>query len=611
MQIQNQMKILSVSIILVMMLFTFSVSGQAITKQTIPVISGTVCPGATSYQVSIPQDIGACHIKWTVVNGEIDGPDNGSRVTVNWSDIPGAKATITVKFSSCESNNPNEGAGDTKDELILSVKQQHWESYGSSINVDYCTKAQANLTVPRMFVQGTGGIDGPPLTEVTYVWTLPSGWREVGTGYTGTFGTTTNILGIEPIGCSVPGSVMVYGTLVGAGPFCNSSEPSETATIVLNGANPNVTIGPQAGYTGGSACNTNPVTFFATINAALGCISSYDWVYPASWSFVSQSGNSITLRPTGSSADSNPISVTVKFACGSSIKSGVYTPPFHAPEISAPAYICSDASTVSVANVDPGTAVNWVVSSNMTILSGQGTRTITIKANASTVGGEATINATLTNCSAVSVPTKSVWSGTPYLDLGVNGSPLPPGNFLHVTQVPGAYSFNIFNYSNSNVSMDVTFYSNKLSGPHTTTHYPNAGHASEIDYGISFVHPTQTYFFTVSTSNACGTFSTNAEISSDNNVVNVVVSSYPNPATTSLTVQLQASGSPSVDDTESKTPDEPYRVDLFDKSSQLVYSTQSSKWKTQIPLDGIPNGTYYLHVRYKGALLQRQVIVGK
>jgi hypothetical protein len=274
-------------ILITVLALCLELSAQTITKNTSGPISGTVCPSSyTYYEVSVPSGFGGCQIEWTVTNGDKIS-QTGPNVTVQWHDTPGATGTVTATFSNCGSGNEgNNGVTSSLSELILSVKNQAWGSYGNSVNVDYCTKAEVYLTVPRMFVQGTGGIAQPPLTEVSYAWTLPAGWKEVGTGRTGFFGTSTNFITIEPIQCSVPGQVTVYGTLIGS-VFCTSSAPSATATISLNGANPVATVGPQAGYTGGSACNTTPVTFYATTSVALGCISSYDWQYPVSWEFVS------------------------------------------------------------------------------------------------------------------------------------------------------------------------------------------------------------------------------------------------------------------------------------------------------------------------------------
>jgi hypothetical protein len=243
---------------------------------------------------------------------------------VKWSDTPGALGKVTATFSGC--GNGNDGKTASLEELILSVKGQAWGSFTNLVNIDFCTPPQIFLTVPRMFVQGTGGIAQPPLTEVVYAWTLPAGWKDIGSGGTGAVNTLVNFINIVPIHCAFPGVVKVEGTI---NHKCGSAGLSAAANISLNGVSPIVTAGPQQGYLGGTLCNTTPVTFFATTNFALGCISNYQWTF-TSWTFVSQSGNSITLRPSGTAADQSIITAKVNFSCGSVI-SGSFTPAFTPP----------------------------------------------------------------------------------------------------------------------------------------------------------------------------------------------------------------------------------------------------------------------------------------
>ncbi|MBX2965157.1 MAG: T9SS type A sorting domain-containing protein [Cyclobacteriaceae bacterium] len=355
--------------------------------------------------MSRPTGFTGCQITWSATNGKVES-QNGATATIKWNDTPGATGTVTATFSNC--GNSNDGKTASKSELILSVKNQSWGSYGTSVNVDYCTKAQVYLSVPRMFVQGTGGIAQPPQVEVAYAWTLPSGWKEVGTGRTGFFGTSTNFIAIEPIDCSKPGNVTVYGTLVGAGPFCNSAEKSATATISLNGANPVVTVGPQPGFNGITACYTTPVTFTATLNAALGCVNSYNWTFPPSWTEISSTPNTITLQPSGTPADAGNIRATVSFACGSSIQSANYVPPYIPPVITGPNLVC-DSESYAIQNAD-GLTVTWS-SSNTNIATVNSSGVVTRVGNAS---GEVIITATLP-CAAPPA-TKAVWVGlTQYL----------------------------------------------------------------------------------------------------------------------------------------------------------------------------------------------------
>ncbi len=147
----------------VLLLSSLVLNAQTITKQTSSTVSGTVCPGSsTSYEVNVPGGLTSCQIVWSATNGQVTQDANNQRkATVVWADTPGASGTVTATFTNCSNENSN-GTSASKTELILSVKNQSWGPYGSSINLDYCTKAQVNLTVPRMYVQGTGGIGNLP-----------------------------------------------------------------------------------------------------------------------------------------------------------------------------------------------------------------------------------------------------------------------------------------------------------------------------------------------------------------------------------------------------------------------------------------------------------------
>lgn len=405
----------------------FYASGQTITKNIPSPVSGTVCPNiSTSYSVSIPGNFGTCKIKWTVTNGTINGLDNQQNVLVTWNDSPGVTATITVTFSGCASGNPNEGVTRSKNELILSIKDQEWGPYGNSVNLDYCIKAQVNLSVSRMFVQGTGGVAQPTLTEVIYGWTIPAGWQIAGTTKTGFQKTTVHFISIEPIKCSIPGSVKVQGFINDAS-LCGSAGPSKIATISLNGSNPVATVSPQAGYSGASLCNTNPVTFYATTNGVFNCISSYSWSYSTSWTKLSQTGNSITLRPSGSPSDASAISATINFSCGSSI-TNTYTPTYPPNILTGPDILCA-TGLYSVTN-SSGVPITWS-SSNSSIA------TINALGEAERVGSAAgAVTITARACGGATTLTKNVKVGN-----------YPPTGTSSVNSNCSGNSFNVLNTS--------------------------------------------------------------------------------------------------------------------------------------------------------------------
>ena len=123
---------------------SFTLTAQTVTKTTTSPVTGAVCPNViTEYSVNIPNGFQNCSRLWTAANGQIDGSATGTTVKVKWNDTPGAKGRITCTFTNCGNSNDNQAP--FHEELILSVKNQSWGPYGSSINVDYCSKAQVNL----------------------------------------------------------------------------------------------------------------------------------------------------------------------------------------------------------------------------------------------------------------------------------------------------------------------------------------------------------------------------------------------------------------------------------------------------------------------------------
>lgn len=113
---------------------------QTITKISSSPVTGTVCPvQGIQYEVSSPGDLGSCLINWTATNGDVFKDINDQRkVTVNWSDTPGAKGKLTATFVNCK-NEADDNTTASMEELILSVKDQAWDTYDNSVNVDYCT----------------------------------------------------------------------------------------------------------------------------------------------------------------------------------------------------------------------------------------------------------------------------------------------------------------------------------------------------------------------------------------------------------------------------------------------------------------------------------------
>jgi hypothetical protein len=407
----------------ILLITGLSSEAQTISKTTSSPISRAVCPETyTYYTLSLGNPYSGCDIVWSAVNGTIITQSN-KKVTVEWDDKPGAIAELYATTNTCASSNHTF----SKKELILSIKDQEWGSYNNSVNIDFCIKAQVNLAVPRMFVQGTGGIGQPTLTEVIYGWTIPSGWKEVGTGKTGFIPISRHYISIEPDKCSKPGIVKVQGFINDAS-ICGSASPSKIATISLNGVTPVATVSPQAGYSGASFCNTNPVTFYATTNSVFNCIGSLSWSYSSSWTKLSQTGNSITLRPSGSPSDASSIGATISFSCGSSITSS-YTPTYAQNEITGPNLICS-TGTFILQNPPANHTITWTSSNpsglNIDLNNGFATRL-------NNFGGQVIITAGLNGACTANF-TKSVNVGN-----------YPPAGTSSINSNCSGNSFNVLN----------------------------------------------------------------------------------------------------------------------------------------------------------------------
>lgn len=544
-----------------------------------------------------------------------------------WTDSPGTTGTVTATFSNCATGDSgNNGATASLSELILSVKDQAWGSYGSAIAVDYCGKTRVNLSVPHMYVQGTGGIGQPPLKEVAYSWTIPAGWREVGTGSTGNFVRFINAIAIEPIGCSLQGNVTVQGRINVPPIGCGSAGPSATATINIISSTPTVTITVPQGYSGSRACDTNPVTFTALLNPSLSCVSSYSWTYPSGWSPISQSGNTITLRPSGNASDAGAVRGNVNFTCGSTV-SGTANITFITPVVAGSSLVCT-SSTYTIQNAAANPTVSWSTNNPGLSINGSG---VAIRQN--NYNGPATVSATV--CGTPATP-KAIYVGFPSADnttliwagtRGVNPVQTYPGNTY---QFNGDFVNGASDYTWSLPSGFVQL------GPSTTTYSPQIYITTSTTDGV--------YNLYCSANNACGSkFMASLRIENGNiggggngcppgfsppckpgpgplrvampqesklDLPNLVLSNpevYPNPANKNFTVNLVQEEGKAIEG----ILDEPVELILYNLLQQIVYQKSTDKSIVTIPIENLPSEVYVLSIAYKNKLLRKQLVIRK
>lgn len=557
-----------------------------------------VCPGLpTAYTLNTANTAYTnCFIKWSATGGEIVGPDNSRNVSVRWQDTPGTMAQLSCSLTGCIDSNGKSISGTTVSfvgQLVLSVNGQAFSAPNNPVSVDYCNTTTVKITVPHMYVQGTGGIAQPPLQEVVYSWTLPAGWYAEGN----VTNTSLNGITIHPSACAAPGNVQVVGVI---NDRCGSAGASASTNISLSGINPTATITVPQGYLGSTACNTTPVTLTAFVNPSLGCVTSYQWTqFPAGWTFVSQSGNTATFKPSGTSADSDPnkpFKVAVKFKCGTTILSGGYNPAYNPPSIAGPAIICTTGQ-FAVANTSVG--INW--STNNSGLSFNSTGLATRMYN---YNGITTVTASLVGCSTPITLTKAVRVGTyTHADYSIIESRMPVTGGTQYLYGLGSWMINdasaSYNWSWRNYSY--------VSGQGTRVVNLKPIGTSGGYVGLSI-------------SNACG-WSDPAPMQFFPYVAPFAAIASPNPVAanthislkvTPLSDSLNVLTTPSTVSDEGELHHEPTIMSLYDFHTgtmvrQWTYNMAERNY--QLNIAGIKSGTYVLRIGREGWTEATKIII--
>ncbi|MDQ6482590.1 M43 family zinc metalloprotease [Dyadobacter sp. LHD-138] len=242
-------------------------------------------------------------------------------------------------------------------------------------------------------------------------------------------------------------------------------------------------------------------------------------------------------------------------------------------DISGNATIC-DNNNYTYSIPSSGTSFTWTVS-NLTIVSGQGTNTLTVKR---TFNGPATISVRSQGlCSS-----RSIAVGPPqFAGFLVNGQSTSNGtgctnSYIPIAAVPNDPSSNYY-WSQSDPNGFIA----------------NAGQSSTAFSGYN----TSCYYLNVSISNVCGSRSENLTICLNSCFAKYTV--FPNPAKDYITVEFDQ-----IESAESM-PDE--IVLLSEKSTkpvmnidvQALYQRNGLKNGKQVEIDAkaLPRGTYYLHIK--------------
>ena len=203
----------------------------------------------------------------------------------------------------------------------------------------------------------------PVIANATnYNWAVPANAAVIS-------GQGTNTITVQFSSAFTFGNISVYGS--------NVCLNTNTATSVVRStpATPGTITGPVSNLCG--------ATTTYSINNVLGA-TSYTWSVPTGATIISGQGTkTIQVSWPSSSISNQSICVTANNACGSSLAkclTAVSTLPLKPVKITGPLSVCAGQTNLTYSvTAEPGVTYTWGVPTGGSILSGQGTASVTVK----------------------------------------------------------------------------------------------------------------------------------------------------------------------------------------------------------------------------------------
>jgi uncharacterized protein (DUF736 family) len=561
--------------------------------------SQAYCPlASTTYSVTnINGALPNCFYSWTIAGGTIVSGSAGinrTSVSVNWADLPGS-GTLTVTTSNCSPSGDN-GSTTTSTYVRRSVFGQNFIGpptalCNNTINIPYCSPGVATVCADRMYIQGTGGIAQPPLTEVSrYIWSIPSGWKSNTTTGPATISTTSNSIPIEPLPTNTAGgTVTVIGSVSNA---CSGTLNSQPKTITIT-RTPILSITPPAGFTGAKCGITTPLTFSVT---ALACAigSNYTWTVPAGWGGSSPT-NSITVTPSGNNGGT--LRVDIGLSTGGSVT--VTYNISYAATVAAPQSVSTNNPNFDLCNFD---AFSYTANPPTGYPTNFGFDWYTIRGTLinQTASSQSTPIHTTSNTVLVNVP-GSVF-GTEQIYVRMNNNNCTPSPYRVVNIKVGPYGNEEFSiigpqtvcanqaadFRSSFITSDVTGY--QWSAP---SGWSNSGQGTPY-FSVSVPSPFFGGAITLRLLNRCGWTNTPYVLNLSNSCFGFAAS--PNPAGNTLVIS-------------DLDPAKETSASLLDKNNNTLKTASSKDGKIELDLTQVPNGLYILLVKQNDKSETQQIVI--
>jgi hypothetical protein len=237
-----------------------------------------------------------------------------------------------------------------------------------------------------------------------------------------------------------------------------------------------------------------------------------------------------------------------------------------------------------------GLTYNWTVSSNLQIISGQGTNIITLQAVANSTGiGGVYLNVT-NNCVSLNF-SKDVQITPTIVNFRYTG-PNPGSPFFgeplefEVDPIQNAVSYTWYN--------DITFLATTTEPYYSTFNWTCGDHRIYVQ----------------ATTASCG----DSDLGGGEYYWGLCARSYnyttyPNPANSDLTIEYTTIEESEVKNSESNIKQK--KIKLFNEKGEILISSLMKENEVKITLDtkNIPNGTYYLHITEGKETIKKQIII--
>lgn len=543
-------------------------SPQSTTTYTVTVTeSGTGCQNSQSLQVIVNNILQlAVNNPAAICSGSSTTLIASGASSYTWSPATGLSSTAGSSVIASPSQTTTytvQGTSGTCSDsrtVIVTVEQQPTTPTGITGPVSGCAPHSSSYAV------------NSPASGFSYNWTAPSGMN-----LSSNSGTTVNL--------SSP--------VAGSGNLCVTSGNS-CGTSSARCMNITVDAGPPAApasiFGNSLACTGDVISYLASASTGA---TSYQWSIPSGTTIISGQGTRILNLQFTTSFSGGTISVMAMNACGNSTSKtkllSLNTPATPSAIAGNGTGVCNRQEVYSV-NAVNGMNYNWTVPAGASILSGQGTSSITVQFSPNFGKGTLSV-VSHNNCGTSTSRSRTV-----------NGAPAVPGSITGATVVCKGQSGVAY-------STVAVYGANSYTWSLPRNTVVAAGQGS-IAITANYGNNAASGFVKVNASNTCSTtlnkklavtVNSCPKLADDQSISSTEWTILPNPAHEQTKVVFNSEGAENAE------------INLSNVIGQQVFiqriRTQAGSNSLTIDLRKFPRGVYFLTLIQDGKSSSRRLIV--